>query len=183
MKTALLLVDIQNDYFPGGRNEAEGSTQASLKARVLLTTFRERQLPVIHIQHISVRPGAAFFIPDTDGVKIHANVEPVEGEPVFQKNYPNSFCNTPLRDYLKEQQIERLVIVGMMTHMCIDSTVRAAFDYGLQCVVAHDACATRALKFGETPISAHHVHQAFLAALGVVFAKVVDTQTVISEMI
>jgi nicotinamidase-related amidase len=183
MKTALLLVDIQNDYFPGGKMVSEGSVAASAHARELLTYFREHNMPVVHIQHVSVRPGATFMLPGTDGVKIHESVSPVEGETVFEKNYPNSFCNTPLKEHLKNEQIDRLVICGMMTHMCIDSTVRCAFDQGFQVVVAHDACATRALTFGETVIPAPQVHQAFLAALGTVFAKVADTQTILSELI
>ena len=70
MKTALVLVDIQNDYFPGGTMELEGSAEASLRAKELLSHFRQARLPLIHIQHVSTRPGATFFLPDTDGVKI-----------------------------------------------------------------------------------------------------------------
>ena len=175
MITALLLIDIQNDYFPGGKMELEGSLEASLRAQEILSFFRERGLPVVHIQHLAIRPGATFFLPDTEGVKIHKNVEPLPGEIVFQKNYPNSFRDTPLLDHLREKQVDQVVVCGMMTHMCVDATVRAAFDYGLEVTVIQDACATRALTFGDQTIPAAQVHGAFLAALGFIYAKVVST--------
>lgn len=182
MKTALLLVDIQNDYLPGGKMELEGSIEASLCAKKLLSHFRKNGLPIIHIQHLSVRPGATFFIPDTDGVKIHENVMPAENETVFQKHYPNGFRDTPLLNHLYSQQITRLLICGMMTHMCIDATTRAAFDFGFECVVAEDACATRTLVFNETTIPAKYVHCSFLAGLAAVYAKVMKGDDIVSEL-
>ncbi len=172
MTTALLLIDIQNDYFPGGKMELEGSLEASLRAREILAFFRDQGLPVVHIQHLAARPGAPFFLPDTEGVKIQQNVEPLSGEVIFQKNYPNAFRDTPLLDHLKDQQVDKVVVCGMMTHMCVDATVRAAFDYGLEVTVIQDACATRALVFGAQTIPAAQVHGAFLAALGFIYAKV-----------
>jgi len=175
MKTALLLIDIQNDYFPGGRMELVGSQQASLRAKDLLTLFRDRNLPIIHIQHISNRKGASFFLPDTAGVEIHANVSPLPGETIIQKSFPNSFRNTDLLTRLKDAKVSQLVICGMMTHMCVDATVRAAFDNGFNCVVIHDACATRGLSFNGDEIPSVMVHGAFLAALGAVYAQVCDS--------
>lgn len=176
MKTALILIDIQNDYFPKGKMELEGSVEASLQAQQMLTCFREQQLPVVHIQHISIRPGATFFLPETEGVKIHSYVQPLADELVIQKHYPNSFRETCLLEYLQQKQITRLVLCGMMTHMCIEATVRAAFDYGFECLVVHDACATRALSFQGEMIPARQVHGAFLAALASVYAKVLSTK-------
>jgi nicotinamidase-related amidase len=175
MTTALLLIDIQNDYFPGGNMELEGSLTASLRAREILAAFRGKNLPVVHIQHVATRPGAIFFLPDTDGVQIHANVEPLPGEVVFQKNYPNSFRDTPLLEHLRDQKIDHVVVCGMMTHMCVDATVRAAFDYGLQVTVVHEACATRTLTFLDQTIPAAQVHAAFLSALSFLYARVVRT--------
>ncbi len=181
MNTALLLVDIQNDYFPGGKMELEGSIGAAACAKRLLTFFRERKMPVVHIQHISLRPGATFFLPDTEGVKIRADVTPTPEEEVIQKQYPNSFRDTPLLENLKKMGVENLVICGMMTHMCVDATTRAAFDYGFRCTVIGDACATRALSFRDEIIPAVHVHGAFLVALGAVYAKIVTTDDFISQ--
>ncbi|HPC73584.1 MAG TPA: cysteine hydrolase family protein [Syntrophales bacterium] len=183
MKTALLIVDIQNDYFPGGKMELEGSLEASLRAKEILRLFRAETLPVVFIQHVSVRKGAAFFLPDTEGVLIHENVKPLPGETVIRKHYPNSFRETGLLDHLEKEQIGRLIICGMMTSMCVDATVRAAFDYGFPCVVLHDACATMPLKFKDSTIPANHVHGAFLAALGMVYARVMSTSEAIGEKI
>ena len=172
MKPALIIIDIQNDYFPGGKLELEGSIDASLQAARLLDAFRAKGLPLVHIQHVSNRPGASFFLPDTEGVKIHANVAPRAGETVLQKNFPNSFRGTGLLEHLRALGADHLVIAGMMTHMCVDATTRAAFDLGFSCALAHDACATRALAFGEQRVPAAQVHAAFVAALAGLYAKV-----------
>ena len=165
MNTALILLDIQNDYFPGGKMELEGPVEASLHAKTLLSVFREKGLPLIHIQHVSARPGATFLISDTKGIEFHENVEPLQHETVIRKNYPNSFRETSLLDHLEKKSIKHLIIAGMMTHMCVDATTRAGFDYGFKCTVITDACATKSLSFENEIIPAAHVHGAFLAAL------------------
>ncbi|HEY6009177.1 MAG TPA: cysteine hydrolase family protein [Geobacteraceae bacterium] len=178
MTTALLLIDFQNDYFPGGRMEVAGSPAASLEARKLLDVFRARALPVIHVQHVAARPGATFFLPGTPGAEIHANVTPLPVEPVVVKHFPNSFRETELLAMLREKGVERLVICGMMTHMCVDATVRAAFDLGFACTVVHDACATRNLVFNGVETPAPQVQAAFLAALAAVYGKVASAAEV-----
>ena len=172
MNQALLLIDIQNDYFPGGAMELVGSPEAGAQAGTLLRVFREKALPVIHIQHLSTRPGATFFLPQTKGVEIHGSVAPGQNEIVIQKTFPNSFRETSLLDTLRERHIRQLVIGGMMTHMCIDSTIRAAADLGFECFLAQDACATKSLSFGGVTIPAESVQPAFLASLNGLFAKV-----------
>lgn len=165
MKTALLLIDIQNDYFPGGKMELEGPVEAAQKANELLQCFRDHSMPTVHIQHISLSPDATFFISGDRGTDINDITAHYEGEPLVQKHYPNAFRETNLLELLQEWQIERVIITGMMTHMCVDATTRAAADLGFKVMVAEDACATRALTYGETTIPAEHVHKAFLAAL------------------
>jgi len=172
MTRALLIVDIQNDYFPGGKMELEGSDQASQRAKQLLAAFRDRHLPVIHVQHLAIQPNATFFLPNTEGAVIHANVTPVAGETLIQKHFPNSFRDTPLLDHLRKAGIKDLIIAGMMTHMCIDATTRAAFDAGFTCSLAHDACATRSLSFGDRKVPAEQVQTSFLSALNGVYASV-----------
>lgn len=174
MTQALLLVDIQNDYFPGGAMELPGSPAAGAKAGDLLRAFRQKGLPVVHIQHISTRRGATFFLPDTAGARIHECVAPAPGETVFRKNYPNSFRGTPLLEHLRGNGVTGLVIAGMMTQMCIDTTTRAAADLGFQCLLAHDACAASALSFGGVAVPAETVHTAFVAALNGIFARVLS---------
>jgi nicotinamidase-related amidase len=165
MKTALLLIDIQNDYFPGGKWELEGPVEAAQNANELLQCFRDHAMPTVHVQHVSLEPDATFFIPGDRGTDINDITAHYEGEPLVQKHYPNAFRETNLLDLLKGWEIERVIITGMMTHMCVDATARAAVDLGFKVMVAEDACATRALTYGGTTIPAEHVHKAFLAAL------------------
>jgi len=172
MKQALLLIDIQNDYFPGGAMELAGSLEAAARAALLLAAFRRHSLPVVHIQHLADRPGATFFLPGSAGAGIHPSVPPLPGEPVFQKHFPNAFRATPLLEHLRGLAITDLVIAGMMTHMCIDTSTRAAADLGFQCRLAGDACATRTLAFAGATVPAEQVQAAFLAALDGTFAQV-----------
>ncbi len=181
MNTALLIIDIQNDYFPGGKMELEGAIEAGKKAGILLQCFREHGGQHIHIQHESIRPGATFFLPGTDGIRIHDSVTHFEGEPIVYKHFPNSFRETNLMDLLKSWNTERVVICGMMTHMCVDATVRAAADFGFQVIVASDACATRALTYGETTVPAGHVQAALLAAFKS-YGQVMTTEEVITHL-
>ena len=176
MKTGLVLVDIQNDYFPGGSMELVSMESAAETAARILGEFRASRNPVYHIQHLSVRPGATFFIPGTEGAETHASVAPADDEPVIQKNFPNSFRDTALLDRLRDDGVEHLVICGAMSHMCIDATTRAAFDHGFSCTVVSDACATRDLRFEERTIAAKDVHAAFMAALSVPYASVVTAR-------
>lgn len=182
MKPALILVDIQQDYFPNGRMEVVRATEASMVARKLLEYFREKKLPIIHIQHISTRAGATFFLPNTEGINIHESVAPLPNETVIKKNFPNSFRDTQLNEYLESKGIKELAICGMMSQMCIDATVRAAFDKGYACIVSHDACAARNLVFNGSDIPANHVHGAYMAALGAVYAKVLTAEEIIEKL-
>ena len=172
MSKALVLIDLQNDYFPGGRMELVGADAAVGQAAALLESFRRRRLPLLHIRHIAKRAGATFFLPDTEGAEIHAAVRPEDGERVIVKHFPNAFRETDLEAALRGLGVSQIVFAGMMTHMCVDTTVRAASDLGFTCALAQDACATRNLQFGSTPVSAADVQVAFMAALNGAFASV-----------
>lgn len=182
MRSALLLIDIQNDYFPGGAMTLDGSDAAGARAGQLLAAFRAAGRPVIHIRHQSVRPGATFFLPGTAGAEIHASVAPQAGEPVLDKHFPNSFRETALQETLQELDVEELAVAGMMTHMCVDATVRAAFDLGYRCRVAGDACATRGLEHDGAQVPAGQVHAAFLAALNGIYATVEPSAAVAQKV-
>ncbi len=182
MSTALLLIDIQNDYFPGGAMECVGAPAAGAQAAKLLGAFREQRRRVIHVQHLSVRPGATFFLPGTPGAEIHAAVRPVGDEPVFKKHFPNAFRETALLEHLRLSKISSLVVAGMMTHMCIDTTTRAAADMGFACSLAHDACATRALSFNGVQVGAENVQAAYLAGLNGLFARVRGVNELLTEL-
>ena len=173
---ALVLIDIQMDYFSGGKMELVGTAEALGNAKKMLEKFRVEKLPVIHVQHISMQEGAPFFVPDTEGVKIHPDLTPVAGESLVIKHYPSSFFQTNLAEIIEEKGITELVVVGMMTHMCIDTTVRAAKDHGILVTLISDGCATRDLVFEGETIPAAWVQKSFMASLCGTFAQVVKAE-------
>ena len=183
MERALVLIDIQNDYFPGGRNELFAPEQAAQCASRVLASFRQNGWPVCHIQHVSTGSSATFFLPGTPGVEIYGAVAPQSGEPVFVKHAPNAFFETGLLQALQERGIRELVVCGMMTHMCIDTSVRAARDHGLQVTLLHDACATKDLVWKGKTIPAQDVHAAYMAALDGRFARVLSTEEFLQELV
>jgi nicotinamidase-related amidase len=180
MKTALILIDIQNDYFPGGKMELEAPLAAAQQARRLLDLFRKKGWPTIHVQHVSNRPGATFLLPDTAGLDFHQTICPLPGEKVIVKHFPNSFRETGLLEYLQGSNIESLVLCGMMAHMCVDASMRAAADFGFPVRLAAQACATRELVYGEEKVPGSSVQAAFLAALKS-YGQVLNTEEILKQ--
>jgi nicotinamidase-related amidase len=176
------MVDIQNDYFPGGRMPLPGMPEGCKKASDLLSFLRETAQPVFHIRHIAMKPGANFFLQGSEGADIHPLVTPRPGETVIVKNYPNSFLETSLLEELRTADPDEVVICGAMSNMCIDATTRAASDFGFRCVVVHDACAASDLRFGDRTVRAVDVHAAFMAALSAAYARVVTLAEFLTEM-
>ena len=168
-KTALLIIDIQDFYFPGGKAELVSPKFASQNAKILLNDFRKKQQLVIHVRH-NFEPGG----------KIHKDVTPLENEKVISKDEVNCFKGTDLLSYLKKNKIETLVIVGMQTHMCVEAAVRAGHDYDFNIILIHDACATKDLKFLDKTVKTKDVHNATLSTLKS-YAKIVDTKTFLKE--
>lgn len=174
MARALLVIDIQKDYFPGGAHPLVEPEAAADVAHGVLQAARSYGEPVVHLQHVWDSPDAAFMKPGTDGVEIHERVAPADGEPVLQKSEPNGFVGTRLEDELRSRDVDELVVVGMMSSMCVDATVRAAVDLGFGVTVVHDGCAAPNLEFGGEEISGRTVHGAFMAALADGYATVVS---------
>ena len=166
--TALLIIDIQDFYFPGGKVPLVEPEAAAANAARVLAAFRAEDKPVVHIRH-DFEPGGS----------IHASVAPIEGERVFTKTEVSCFNGTKVLAHLKQIGVERMVIVGMQTHMCLEAATRAAHDLGFECVVVGDACATRDLKYGDRTVPAADVHASTLATLDGTYAKVVDTETLL----
>ncbi len=165
MRTALLLIDIQNEYFEGGNMELYHPVEALRKAKLLLEYFREKGLMVIHVQHVNVSEDAKAFRPNTEGIVIHKEITPIPGEKVIVKHRANSFFETTLQEELTLRGIQHMVVCGMMTHMCIDTTVRAAQDYNYKITLIKDACTTKDLFLGDKRVEASVVQETFLAAL------------------
>ncbi len=176
MTTALILIDLQNDYFPGGTMALYKAELAVAQAASVLENFRARLAPVFHIQHIATEVDATFFLAGTTGAQIHRAVQPIAGENIVVKHFPNSFRETRLLADLRAIGATHLVFAGMMTHMCVDSTVRAACDLGFQCTLLHDACATTGLAFSDETVDAKSVQVSYLSALNDGFAKVQTTR-------
>ncbi len=180
--TVLLVIDIQNFYFEGGRLALAGPVEASRNARRLLDRFRDRGWPVIHVQHLP--EGADAPRPDSGdaATRIHPDVLPLPGELVIVKHHANAFRGTGLEGALRERGAGRLVICGMQTHMCVEAAARAGADLGFEVTVIHDACATRALGFGGVEVPAPHAHAAALAAIANMYGRVVSTDELLAEM-
>jgi nicotinamidase-related amidase len=181
MSRALVIVDIQNDYFPGGAHPLVGPEAAAAAARKVLDASRDRGEAVVHVQHVWDAADASFMRPGTEGVEIHESVAPHEGEPVVQKAHPNAFLDTTLEQELRSRGIDQLVVCGMMTSMCVDATVRAAVDLGFETTVVHDACAAPDLEFAGETIPAVAVHGAFIAALGDGYAEVRSADELVTD--
>jgi len=174
-KQALILVDIQNDYFPQGKWPLVGADAAADNAARLIKAFRDAGDSVVHIRHEFTSEEAPFFTPNSEGAKLHPKVLNRADEPVVLKHFVNSFRETELKSILDEQGIKELVVVGSMSHMCVDGITRAAADFGYTVTVIHDACATRDLEFNGMTVPAAQVHAAFMAALAFAYASVVST--------
>ncbi|MFW1952865.1 cysteine hydrolase family protein [Acinetobacter beijerinckii] len=165
MKQALLIIDVQNDYFKNGKMELINPDNALAKINQLEDHFFYNNLPIIYIQHIN--PSAAsFFQENTVGVALHPQLKVKDSSVIVEKHFPNSFLETKLQEILKQHQVEQLMITGMMTHVCIDSGTRAAKELGYQPIVIADATATRDLEHDGKIVKAADVQIAFLSALG-----------------
>ncbi len=169
--TALLLIDIQDFYFPGGRSPLENPEKASLNAQKILKKFREKGMLVVHIRHNA-----------QSGAEIHKHVTPLKDEKVISKDYVNSFKDTDLLEYLRARKVKHLVICGMMTHMCVEAAVRAAHDFGFDSSLIGDACATRDLRYGNQVIKAVDVHLSTLSSLNGYYTKVMNTKEYLDSL-
>ncbi|MEP1522187.1 cysteine hydrolase family protein [Ascidiaceihabitans sp.] len=171
-RTALLLVDIQNDYFEGGLWPLHQMDRVTHTAAAILAKARKTGRQVIHVLHEGASD-APFFRPGTQGAKIHDSVAPVSGETVVLKHRPNSFHETELLDILRKTGVTRVQIIGAMAQMCIDATARAARDFGFEVEVVADAVAAKSVVWNGHNVSASDVHAAFMASLSGTYATVV----------
>lgn len=178
--TALVLVDIQNDYFDGGRWPVDKMQEVSANAARLLANARSKGHAIIHIRHEFQSDDAPFFRPGTPGAETHASVAPNAEEPVILKHKANSFQDTSLRQDLDAKGITEITICGAMSQVCIDATARAAVDFGYAVTVVEDACGAKEMSFGDQDVSAPQVHAAFMAPLDMLYARVIATVVYLS---
>ena len=175
-RPALILIDIQNDYFEGGLMPLENMHHAANNAALLLDDARAQGIPVIHIRHIAASPKAPFFRPGTEGSEIHARVRPQPGESVIEKARPNAFVGTNLEEALRIADVTTVMLCGAMSQMCVDATARAAADLGFDVTLVEDACAAAEVQFNDVKVPAAFVHAAIMAPLAASYATIVRTQ-------
>jgi len=178
MKKALIIIDMQNDYFAGGKMELVEMDEALDNTLRLIEFAKEKQYAIFFIQHISLRKNATFFLPKSAGVELHKAFNTEDGI-IIQKHYPNSFRETTLLQELEDKGIKNLIVCGAMTHMCVDTTVRAGFDLGYKIELVNDACATKDLAFHDEVIQAKDVHKAFMASLDGIFCEVKNSGEIV----
>lgn len=168
----LIVVDLQNEYLPTGKLPLSGIEAAAANAARVIADARGKGIPVFHIRHESANGDAPIFTPGSNGVQIQPTAAPVGDEPVIVKRHINSFRETDLKQRLDARGVEEVVVVGAMSHMCVDAVVRAAADIGYPVTVLHDACATLDLAFGGVTVPAAHVHAAMMAAFAFGYGSV-----------
>ncbi|HAX9672329.1 TPA: cysteine hydrolase [Staphylococcus pseudintermedius] len=164
-KHGLLVIDVQNDYFKGGKMVLHQPDKALRNIQQLEQDFSAKHLPIIYIQHINTKPNPTFFEADTEGVALYSELAVQPESIIIEKHFPNSFFQTELQETLDQLEVDTLVITGMMTHMCVDSTTRAAAELSYNPVLIHDATATRNLTFNENNVQANDVQNAFISSL------------------
>ena len=171
-QSALIMVDCQNTYRHGVM-QLTNVEPAILEAKKLLEMARALNVPIIHIQH-DAGVGSPYDVSAEIGA-ISNEVAPKNGEDIIVKNYPNAFIATDLEAKLKALGMENVVLAGFMTHVCINSTARGAFNLGFKPTVVASACATRSLIGAQGKvIDAQTMHESALAAVRDLFAVVVD---------
>ena len=180
-KRALVLIDLQNDYFPGGKWTLSGIESAADNAARVLAAARAAGDLVVHVRHEFPTADAPFFAPGSDGAKIHPKVQSLKDETVVLKHHVNAFRETDLKALLDRHGVGEVVICGAMSHMCVDAGTRAASDLGYRCVVVHDACATRDQEFEGAVVPAGQVHAAFMVALKFGYATSVSTEKYLAK--
>lgn len=163
-KRALVIIDIQNEYFPGGAFPLSGPEAAAQEARCALEAARQAGLVVIHVRHENADDASPRFRAGSEGAAIHRLVSPLEGEAIVTKRRVDSFAGTGLEGLLRSSGVEEIAVAGMMTHMCVDAFLRAATARDYQCVLLADATATRDLEWASRAVAAADVEAAFCAA-------------------
>ena len=165
--TALVVIDAQQEYFaPLGKVVLPGGPAAVTRIARALAWARAESMPIVHIVHESRRPGAAIFAPGSPALAIHPEASAAPGEPVLTKHLPGSFTGTTLEHFLRERGVDRVILSGFMTQMCVDTTARQAAHLGFGVTVLADATAAKAVQGPDgEQISAEQVHRTHLGSL------------------
>ena len=175
--TTLVVIDLQRDYFPGGNFPLPEIERAAARAAALIDLFHRHRLPVVHVRHLEKDPKVGILLEGTTGSEIEPQVAPSGEDLLITKNWPNAFRESTLAKVLHVLGSRQLVFCGAMSNMCVDASVRAAYDLGFHCTVVEDACAASDLEFNGAKIPAAQVHGAFMGALASAYGDVIDLKT------
>jgi nicotinamidase-related amidase len=178
-KTALLLIDVQKGFYDpiwGVRN----NPSAEDKIALLLSVWRDKGFPVIHIQHCSIDENSPLR-PEFSGNEFKDEARPLLGEKVFTKTVNSAFIGTELEEYLRENSIESLVITGLTTDHCVSTSTRMAGNLGFDVILVSDATATFDRTGADgSHYSAEQIHNTHLASLNGEFCTVLTSKEVLS---
>lgn len=178
-RTALLVIDFQNEYFTGRMPIPDGETALS-NARRLIDRADRDGIHVYHVQHVApaVSP---VFAEDSDTSRFHAAIQPSANHSVIRKSSVSVFPTTDLDRRLKEAGVDTLIITGLMTHACVAGAARDAVPLGYSVIVADDACATRDLDMADgTRVEHVALHRAALASIDDTFGDIVTTDRLLA---
>lgn len=182
MKAALVVIDVQNEYFaPHGKWVIPDGKEALAQIQALLAACRQVGVPVFHVMHHGIDVNSPVFQVGSIGAEMHSDIEILAGEKVIVKHFPGSFTQTPLEAYLRHLDCDTLIVCGYMTHMCCDTTTRQASERGFTTLFASDATATRDLALHGKVIPHNVVHETTLAIM-TRFATVSTTEEIISKI-
>lgn len=179
-ESTLLIIDAQKEYTEGALPLTD--VEAAIgQIEKLLKRARSLNSRIVHVKHMAPS-GAPIFNPEGKMVEIVDKLKPIEGEPVVEKHFPNSFTESSLAEELYGLGSKKLIIVGFMSHMCVSATARAGMDRGFEVTVVDSACATRDLPDGAGGVvPAQSVHRANIAALADLVATIAKDEKAIAD--
>ncbi|GAA5809424.1 hypothetical protein MFLAVUS_002832 [Mucor flavus] len=183
MSEALIVVDVQNDYFPDGKLPTCSPIETAKACAQLIQKFRQDGKEVVFIKHVMLDSQVKeypFFIKGTHGVEIHDIVKPLPTEKIISKHAVSGFVGTDLKEYLTSKGVKKLVVVGMMIHNCVNATVYSSIEEGFPCIVVDEAVNTVDQPYDGELVKAQDIKKAFLAGIQFSFSKVYKLQDVLS---
>ncbi|KAG1465225.1 hypothetical protein G6F56_004931 [Rhizopus delemar] len=181
---ALIVVDVQNEYFPGGKLPLSSPVETTEACAQLIKKFRQEEKEVVFIQHVTkgkLEGIVPFFLPETHGIEIHDSIKPLPTEKLIVKHESSSFVNTDLKEYLVSKGIKKLIVVGMMVHNCVNATVYSGVDEGFDCIVVEEAVDTFDQPLNGKIIKAEQIKESFLAGIQFAYSKVYKLQDVLQN--
>ena len=179
-QTAVIVIDMQNEYFAGGKMPIPDGMQALNNSKRIVEFAHKNSMPVFFVRHLGAADGP-LFAAGSRFAEFHQDLQPGKNDRVIDKATPSAFVGTDLQKQLDGLGIKQLIVTGLMTHMCVSSTARDAVPLGYSVIIPEDATATRDLATWNDNVVDHNVlHQAALAGVADVFAAIKTTDAVLA---